>query len=528
MANYELTEVYLLNVPLENDYLHTLYFSSKSAQESYFKGKTVYKETDFSYQRKDNKIRYPLHYDDLTGVNYVMYRNKGYTGKWFYAFIVKKEYVNDGQTDIYIETDVMQTYAFDYNIKTSFIEREHTKNDTVGANTVPENVEMGEYTCNNVVGHPAFSTGSFVIGVTVDLNTEDLEPVGGKKYNGIYSGVRYYVMEQNQLNATIERLGTGKAEAITCIFCSPPSTKFCTTTVGALNYAEVDASENHFSFNWSDTDFIGATTPPRATALDGYTPRNKKLLTFPYTYMLMSNNAGSSAIYHYEDFYSSNCDFTIYSAITPGFSIRCVPRYYKNVVSNWEEGINLGKLPVCNWNTDVYTNWLTQNSINIATSIGGSVLQLAGGVALMATGAGALAGAGAIASGGLAVANSVGQIYQHKMLPPQAEGNLNSGDVTHASGNLTFSAHQMTIRKEYAKIIDDYFTMYGYKINRVKVPNKNHRQNYWYTKTININIDGAIPNEELQKIKECYNRGITFWKNPANIQNYNVDNDIIS
>jgi len=84
----------------------------------------------------------------------------------------------------------------------------------------------------------------------------------------------------------------------------------------------------------------------------------------------------------------------------------------------------------------------------------------------------------------------------------------------------------MTIKEEYAKIIDDYFSMFGYKINRVKVPNKAHRSRWWYTKTLNVNIDGAIPNKDMQKIKDCYNKGITFWRNPSEIQNYSLSNGI--
>ena len=55
MAN--ITKVYLLNVPLENDYMHTLYFDSLEAQQSYFQSRIVKSFTEFSYQRKDGFIR---------------------------------------------------------------------------------------------------------------------------------------------------------------------------------------------------------------------------------------------------------------------------------------------------------------------------------------------------------------------------------------------------------------------------------------------------------------------------------------
>lgn len=35
-----------------------------------------------------------------------------------------------------------------------------------------------------------------------------------------------------------------------------------------------------------------------------------------------------------------------------------------------------GKFPICNWDTDVYTNWLTQNGVNIGLSVAGSALSI--------------------------------------------------------------------------------------------------------------------------------------------------------
>ena len=60
-----ITEVRLLAVPLENDYKHTLYFASLASQLSYFAGKQVHSCDNFSYQRKDRVIRYPMDYNEL-------------------------------------------------------------------------------------------------------------------------------------------------------------------------------------------------------------------------------------------------------------------------------------------------------------------------------------------------------------------------------------------------------------------------------------------------------------------------------
>ena len=85
----------------------------------------------------------------------------------------------------------------------------------------------------------------------------------------------------------------------------------------------------------------------------------------------------------------------------------------------------------------------------------------------------------------------------------------------------------MCIKKEFAVILDNYFDMFGYKINRVKVPLKNHRARYWFTKTIDCNIDGGITNDDLAIIKNCYNNGITFWRASATMGDYSGTNAIV-
>ena len=106
-----LTEVHLLNVPLENDYKHTLFFETKAGQESYFLSKQVKYVGECTYLRKDNVIRYPDLIDRLSGCNYVMYKNGWHSSKWYYAFITKMEYKNDEMTEIYvIASDFSWTY----------------------------------------------------------------------------------------------------------------------------------------------------------------------------------------------------------------------------------------------------------------------------------------------------------------------------------------------------------------------------------------------------------------------------------
>jgi hypothetical protein len=533
-----MTNVKLLNVPLESDSLHTLYFTSESNQQSYFSSKVVdgCNFTEFSYQRKDSIIRVPLQYDSLIskGVNYVMYQNKAFSNKWFYAFIKDIIFVSNGRSDLVIETDVIQTWFFDYTIKPSFVEREHVDNDTIGAHTLPENLETGDYIVKSQVDSK-IGTAHLVIACTWDpLKHQECSGF----VNGVYHGVGYFLIKEwvnteLTIRSFLGALATdGKNDAITGMFMVPD-------TLTNYNNIEWDSFENpstdliytqfkRIKLDYNTSTNLGDMVIQKETSdINGYTPRNKKLFTFPYQYLLCSNNAGGNGIYKYEYFSASPFSFGIEGAISPGCSIRTFPKYYKGIAMNNEEGLNGAKYPVCSYNTDVYTNWLTQNAVNVGVSVASSALQVIGGVGAMATGAGAGVGAGMVLNGALGIASSLGQVYQHSLIPPQAEGNLNCGDVTYGMGKTEFTFYKMQIKKEYAQIIDKYFDMYGYKVNIVKTPNKAHRSRYWYTKTIDVNIDGAIPNMDMQKIKDCYNRGITFWRNDKEIQDYSLSNTIV-
>ena len=520
MNNVNISKVYLLDVPLESDYKNTLYFTSAQAQQTYFQNNIVFSFTDFSYQRKDHFIRVPKQYDEVYQCNYVMYQNSAYSNKWFYAFITDIKYVDDGRTDVFIETDVIQTWLFDYTVKSSFVEREHVSDDTIGIHTVPEGLETGEYIINS---HGTDSSnGNLKIVVATTLSPGELVYFGPNTYNGIPSGIAYYKYDLDEVRGEVNTLesylnnlaGRGKSEAVVGIFLAPQW---------------VLGNDAGTYINPSNTPNSFAMGIPKLTTLDTYAPHNNKLLTYPYVYINMSNGQGNNAIYHQELWEANSgtnqMTFNVYGCLTPGCSIRGIPYKYKGVDNPFDEGLNLGKFPQLNWTTDQYTNWLTQNGVNIGVSLGASTIGLVGGLAT----AGATGGLslGTSLSGIQGIANTLGEVYKHSLVPPQAEGNLNCGDVTSASGNNRFHYYRMSIKREYAQIIDKYFDMFGYKVNMVKVPNKAHRSRWWYTKTIDVNIDGDIPNNDMQKIKNCYNNGITFWRNASEIQDYSLSNGIV-
>ena len=90
------------------------------------------------------------------------------------------------------------------------------------------------------------------------------------------------------------------------------------------------------------------------------------------------------------------------------------------------------------------------------------------------------------------------------------------------------------IQGQFAKIIDDFFSMYGYKTNRLKVPNRNGRKAWNYVKTCGCNLTGSAPADVTASLVNIYDKGITFWRcidlstgNPFNrVGDYSLDNSL--
>jgi hypothetical protein len=80
------------------------------------------------------------------------------------------------------------------------------------------------------------------------------------------------------------------------------------------------------------------------------------------------------------------------------------------------------------------------------------------------------------------------------------------------------------IKSEYRKKLTDYFKMYGYKLNELKLPNLKTRASFNYVQTTGANITGNIPNDDLFKLKSIFDAGITIWHGDY-VGDYSRNND---
>lgn len=516
-------QLYLCKTKLENDYKNQLTFSNATAQLNYFNSVIQHTFDNYTYIKKDNVVQVGKNIDEIIDCNYLFYKNTGFTNKWYFCFIKNMEYVNENCTRITFETDCYQTWLFQIEYKQSFVEREHVNDDTIGLHTVPENLETGDYiSCKLQPTFYSIPETCFVVATTEQI-TSNYSTLNQLLPIGLY----YYGLTTLQgIKDLIKLLDEdGKGDTVNSVFVTLKDFFYSWGTM-----TDVDGQiSSAIRFDYSNevevtkVNYLG----------NDYVPKNNKLLTFPFSFLQVSNHSGQIINYNWENFNlidiasDGKIKFTIKGTITPGGSMKAFPINYNNMLNNYDDNIVIGKLPIGAFNNDVYTNWLTQNGVNIGLNVLSSGLQVASGIGMMATGAGALAGAGNIASGALSIANTLGSVYQHSLIPDSVSGNVNCGDVNFTLGLTNLEFKRMSIKNEYAKIIDDYFSMFGYKVNTVKVPNITGRTNWNYVKTIDCNFDGDIPQADLNIIRTMFNNGVTLWHNPNSMYNYSNSNNIV-
>lgn len=530
------SQIYLCDVPFTKSHADIIDFTSQNDQLNYFRSRVNKTYNEYVYVKKDNMIKVEGNLDELVANNYLFYKNPS-SGKYYYCFIDRMEYISENTTGIYFTTDAWQTWGFNIEYMPSFIERKHVTNDGVGANTIPEGLETGEYIVNSTKLVDDYYVGEtlvYVLGCTANPIISDHPDAVGNLYGGIYSGVRYYFTNKiTTLSVWLQGLADTRVDSIVSLFMAPK------WIIGSdKEEGEVPASFKPQMFEDIHIDMINS--------LNGYTPRNKKLLTYPYCFVEATNGVGGGAVYHQELFNNltgSGMRFQYIGVLTPGCSTKMYPISYGGLNDphyNFEIGLTGGKYPQCNWATDQFTNWLTQNGVNVATSIASDFISMYTGfasgamndlgndkVSKLGVGSGTIGATTGAINSMFGIMNTMRTVENHRMIAPQIGGNVNSGDVATSSNSMKMIINSKTIKAEFARSIDDYFDKYGYKVNTVETPNVRTRRNWNFIKTIGFNLKGNIPQTEMEEIKAMFDSGVTIWHNPSTIYDYNQSNGII-
>lgn len=524
-------------VPLDSTYTDTIKFTSQGAQSGFFEGKAAFTFEQVSYQRISYGISgsprtaYTIRVDGVAdkyyGCNYMMFRNTFYGDKWFYAFIKTIDYVSPETTRIWYEIDHFQTWLFDFEVMPCMVLREHTKTDNLFEHLAPEPFPQSDMIVSKV-NEVELQTGTYIeVGVSTDTSEKT---VAGQMYNNIYSGVELHEFsDAGGATAFIREYDTkAKAEGIVCVFMSP----------------------------WSNTGVpSGPVNLSLPTNLAGYTPRNKKLLSYPFIKLQVSNRQGEMKDYYYE-FFSSFSGSAPPSPKAPQFVKAAIgglnptgflyaAGYKGGNFVDYTEMMEISNFPRCAWTSNAFANWwggegmasAVKSLVNLSVdAVGGWMKSGRHGLAGSAGNEAAnyLAGkeqgsrTGGVVSAVVGMADAkqdfiTGAIHSaadigaeawvRSRCPGLLKGSAHGTSQVFSAGRVGFDIYEMSITPEAAAIIDDFFDQYGYAVNRVKVPEMEGREAWNYVQTQNCIIKGSMPVDSMDIIKGCFNRGIRLWHN---------------
>ena len=488
-----------------SNYQHIRLFSNPTEQlQNILSLKKYGPFSDFSFIREEENtvIRVPFNSEELKDCNYIVFQNPAFDSDYIFAFIKSIVYKGQNSSWIYFEVDKFQTWFLKCNIQPSFVEREHTNNDTIGANTLPENVELGPYITTAQTSLKATNLSIYIL--STDANSKpfwnDPAIVGGFPVPVYWVSLGTISDFSVSVMKTIldDYSAAGKAEAIVGVFTAP--TNMVSTQVGIREQT--------------------LSCAPRTLS---YTPKNNKLYTYPYCALALSA-LGQGEILRYELF-SGAATLKIRGGFGANMQVSAIPQNYQGETESISYTLSIKDWPACAWVTNYYQNWLAQNKASLIINTATAATQtIAGGATAYASGG--LAGGDMVLSGVTQIAGTIAEVYQHSILPDKMSGSANAADINAVSGISGFYTYCKSIRPEYAKVIDDYFTMFGYKTNRLKQPNITGRAAFNYVKTIGANVTGKAPNEILSFIANMLDRGITFW-HTNDVGNYSLKNSIV-
>lgn len=321
------------------------------------------------------------------------------------------------------------------------------------------------------------------------------------------------------------------------------------------------------------------------TQFEEFIPKNNKCLTAPFMYLEVGDFSGRTTQWRYE-FFKEDDQGNIQLMNTMAANGDCqgyiTPLRYNGVdLSTGEQDETLvnqrGAMPFTydyqnkiSWVYSTFENWMAQNAVGNAIAVLGSGLSLGGSITAgvvnnfekfantaankMLTGPkmqrtlddiARMTARGstnsthfdknsslAKAMGALSNMSGVGGVFgllgvyanieRMRVVPNEARGNV-AGNSRFQSG---YSGYYYACRRlvpDIAESVDQFFTMYGYAVDKLKVPDLFSRPNWNYVKCSNSDHHGNIPQSDLSLINRIFNSGITFW-HTTDIGNYSLDN----
>lgn len=615
MAEYgtHQTKVWLCNVPWDNSYKHTRLWTNASEQKNYFltensntielTGTYRFIDGDGSNSLKRD-IKIAMRPEESQKYNYLIYTNNSTSDKpvYNYMFINSVDYINYETSLLHLEEDLLQNYMFVYNLQQCMIKRENVSDDNNFLNLIeddykPANTDYVRETANvlnNVSYKPYICCKSFLwfSGEQERPDNPDVYAVQktGVTSIGSYSTPFSFIVCDSfyELNAILEAhqevdsaRGFVYKDAIVSVGVVSTAVfpKKCIVDDSfsivhpSTDYWVLGSGSKFESKPWSGITHQTSVTIDKPTTLkyinptngweQNYTPKNNKLLTYPYLNCSIAV-PGQSIDFSFDDITGQNerdqITFNLKYNFTDTF--QC----FASIVNYKGSGSmpcydTLFEIPVAaTIPTDVstYFEYMQENRQSNDNKILTATLTAMASAALLVATKGASLAMGAVdatakniaaaevASGAAAVgagmssANTMLSVGSDALQKKMGDHNVTNGTIGPNSfligNNLPPRVFIKQLDYKYVQKTDEYFSKYGYAVNRLGRPSLNSRTNWNYIKTEGCKIRPQtdsptrkfMNNDAKVLIEAIYDNGVTLWHN-NNVGAYgNYDNPIRS
>lgn len=535
MSTIPNTTLYVGVVPWNSDLKNVQSYNSRAEQISAIQGLLTHKYEHINIIRRDSDLILKGVNEDLTQCNYLMYQNKDISDKWYFAFIDNVQYNSLNSVIISHTIDVWQTYQFDITYYKNLILRAHVakSSDTVGRWLAPEPINVApEFERKHNVFNDLSWTPQYVLHSTSVFNntTKKYEYKGNGTGATLSAEYGIFVNNDDDVQRVVKNYGKlSAAEAlksndddeysnwISDLLTGQTIDKavklISTTSISQLQdhrneliglYAIpswVHDGTNKYATNDITSKSVSVTLPTSTLAC-GYAPRNKKMLSSLCKAYLFYNENGFKLPLKPELFTSGSPSFTVKSTelSTNGFILQ--------IGSYADYTAKTNKISYrCENRLGYDANTGLDKVLNTLTSAVG-VVNAVGSVASQAF-AGNVGGA---------VQGAVGAAQQSiNMIDALGQRGVNTG----ASGDIMSIAEKRAMpvfadvspTEAQCRYIDDYLDVYGYAINEIgKISTyMKNRSNWNYIQVANCNIKVSAPNDDVNKLKQMFESGVTIW-----------------
>ena len=552
------SEIYLLSMgnQLSSDMHHTYRFNSATEQKNFFgigtDGGMVKRFRPTQYIRvSENEVKVPYPKEAIDGrFSYmaIVTSQQNVEERVWYAFIVDLEYISDMATKITYKIDPIQTFLFGGGavINDAHVSRCHAGTDVIGDNRITEPFSVPSYVYNEIAND--YYTAGCIIGViegqTVSLGNISVTTTPKTYYGGRISSSSTYFGFDLSDNGDVARLkalltSVNHVDGVITDF------YFCPYEL----FDEILDTDNTIIDRtpaWDNVTLSNLNITVNGNGkLENYTPKNNKMFTYPYNVLAIDNTSGNELLLKFEEF---NTTPTLRKEGTwlPNACCQIVPLRYEgtdaNHICNYNYGVSLRDFPMSSFASNAYNTWVAQRqeaentklltrTLTGIASIGITPV-VAGALSLPVTAPMALV-AGAVGFGA-SMFNNIASIeaekIQAKNTPDREQQDISGGSITIANQHCGFRYARKTINGYYAKIIDDYFTQFGYAQDTIMNVNNwiftAQRTRFQYIQTDNAHFNGSCPNRYKDELEAVFNRGITFWEKNQTIGNYNDPNPV--